>query len=226
VAIVHDDVLVAVHVNKRSDHVRMSLAHSWPPLAQSHNDTSTSAVPTLSMCMAPLHDGHYTWLELAHFFEYYRLMGVDHFVIYLHSGINSKASRAFLHTSSTMERVLQIGTLLKTYEDMNVVTVLRWPVPDLPTSSYHYFNQVVSAMLRECPVTVQMALHQCLLRTRYFTDFVAAFDYDEYFVTLNAGEHLDGLKRLVQNMFTANTVCDDYTHTQYRVQYICILLGC
>ena len=134
---------------------------------------SPSLNRTFTICLRPIHFKKTAAFDIVEWVEYYRIMGVDHFVIYN-------------FTSDPLT-----DKVLRYYENAGLMDVVQWHVPEHVIPKKHYYNLV---KYNELHAVGQFAmLNDFLYRVFWSTKFIINVDLDEFIVPLNGSTNFNQL---------------------------------
>ena len=143
---------------------------------------SPKANRTFTICLRPIHFRETAAYDIVEWVEYYRLMGVDYFMIYN-------------FTSDPLT-----DKILNYYVKSGIMEVVQWHVPDHVIPSIHYYEL---KKYRELHSAGQFAmLNDFLYRVYWSTEYVVNVDLDEFIVPL------DGSKNFRQLLNTYPLSCE------------------
>ena len=128
---------------------------------------------TFTICLRPIHFKKTAAYDIVEWVEYYRIMGVDHFVIYNFT------------SDSLTDRVLRY------YVNAGLMDVIQWHVPEHVIPKEHYYNLKT---YNEIDAVGQFAmLNDFLYRVYWSTKFIINVDLDEFIVPLNGSTNFNQL---------------------------------
>ena len=130
---------------------------------------SRKANRTFTICLRPIHFRETAAYDIVEWVEYYRLMGVDYFMIY-----------NFTSDSLT-------DKILNYYVNSGIMEVVQWHVPDhvIPTNHYYELKRY-----KELHSAGQFAmLNDFLYRVYWSTEYVINVDLDEFIVPLDGSRN-------------------------------------
>ena len=138
-------------------------------VAESPNKLKIKVSPemnrTFTMCLTPIHFNRTIAYDIVEWVEYYRLMGVDHFVIY--------------NFTSDPET----DRILNHYKNKEILEVVQWKVPKHVIPAKHYYRILEN---KEITSGGQFAmLNDFLFRVLRSTKFVINVDLDEFIIPRN-----------------------------------------
>ena len=120
---------------------------------------------TFTICLRPLHFNRTVAFDIVEWIEYYRLMGVDHFVIYN-------------FTSDPLT-----DKVLRYYVNTGLLEVVQWHIPNHVIPKKHYYELV---KYNEIHSAGQFAMNNDFLYRVYWSSkFVINVDLDEFIVPLD-----------------------------------------
>ena len=129
---------------------------------------SRRANRTFTICLRPIHFRETAAYDIVEWVEYYRLMGVDYFMIY-----------NFTSDSLT-------DKILNYYINSGIMEVVQWHVPDHVIPTIHYYEL---KKYRELHSAGQFAmLNDFLYRVYWSTEYVINVDLDEFIVLLDGSK--------------------------------------
>ena len=143
---------------------------------------SRKANRTFTICLRPIHFRDTAAYDIVEWVEYYRLMGVDYFMIYN-------------FTSDPLT-----DKILKYYVNSGIMEVVQWHVPNHVIPTIHHYEL---AKHKELYSAGQFAmLNDFLYRVYWSTEYVINVDLDEFIVPR------DGSKNFRQLLNTLPTSCE------------------
>ena len=123
---------------------------------------SRKANRTFTICLRPIHFRDTAAYDIVEWVEYYRLMGVDYFMIYN-------------FTSDPLT-----DKILNYYVNSGIMEVVQWHVPNHVIPTIHYYDL---AKHKELYSSGQFAmLNDFLYRVYWSTEYVINVDLDEFIV--------------------------------------------
>ena len=134
---------------------------------------------TFTICLRPIHFNKTAAFDIVEWVEYYRIMGVDHFVIYN-------------FTSDPLT-----DKVLRYYMNAGLLDVVQWHVPEHVIPKKHYYDLV---KYNELHSAGQFAmLNDFLYRVYWSTKFVVNVDLDEFIVPLNGSTSFNNMLAKLPN---------------------------
>ena len=153
-----------------------------PPLNLMKIRESHKANRTFTICLRPIHFRETAAYDIVEWVEYYRLMGVDYFIIYN-------------FTSDPLT-----DKILNYYVDSGIMEVVQWHLPHHVIPSIQYYEL---KKYKGQTTTGQFAmLNDFLYRVYWSTEYVINVDLDEFIVPL------DGSKNFRQLLNTYSPSCE------------------
>ena len=132
----------------------------WIPVTDTSTSFNTSDASekrsehsTIYACPGPLFDKGYNPAHVVAYIEYYKFIGVTHFVIY-----NTSPREDVSYTLELADsRYFQLSAILNYYRDQGTVTVVDYALPPASQlrsrADYHYYAQ--QTLLKDCHLRIR-----------------------------------------------------------------------